>query len=411
MRVTTFFKKIIRLKGTIVESVHVRGGKGSKPLVQICVRSRRSKCRCGNCGKKAVRLHGVKRKMRRWRHLGIFGIPVELVSCVFRVLCVDCGVRTMAVPWARVGSIFTRVFEDEVAWFMRKTNQQATATYFGISWPTAGKIARRVVAEKLDGSLLEDLHFLGVDEITYGWPRKFLTIVVDHSRHRVVWAAPGQNSQTLAQFFEQLGPDRCAKIHAVSIDMDPAFEKAIAQYVSPDKITYDRFHVVQLPSRAVDQVRRQEVARSDPGEKPQLKSSRYALLKHPWNLKPAEKDKLSTVQEANKKIYRAYLLKETFQTIYDAPTARVASDRFSRCFAWARRSALDAFKSLALTIKNHLPGILRFFESHLTNSPVEGMNSKVRMISHRAFGFRSSAALIVMIQLCCSGIQLVQIGA
>jgi transposase len=409
MRVTTFFKKIIRLKGTIVESVQMPID--CKALIQVSVRTRQRKCRCCNCGKKAVRLHGVRGKVRKWRHLGIFGIPVELVARVYRVFCTNCGVRTMAVPWARVGSIFTRAFEDEVAWFMQKTNQQATATYFAISWPTAGKIARRVVAEKLDGSLLDDLRLLGIDEISYGRPRKFLTIVVDQVRHRVVWAAPGQNSQTLAQFFELVGPERCAKIEAVSIDMDPAFEKAIAQYVSPEKITYDRFHVIQLLSRAVDQVRRQQVSRSDPNEKRQLKSSRYALLKNPWNLKPAEKEKLSTVQKTNKQIYRAYLLKETFQTIYDAHSVRVASARFADWFAWARRSALDPFKTLALTMKNHLPGILRFFDSHLTNSPVEGMNSKVRMISHRAFGFRSAAALIAMIQLCCSGIQLVPIGA
>jgi hypothetical protein len=68
-------------------------------------------------------------------------------------------------PWARTGSLFTRVFEKEVAWFIQKTNQAATAAYFGISWPTAGKIAHRVVAEKLDGSLLENLRFLGIDEI------------------------------------------------------------------------------------------------------------------------------------------------------------------------------------------------------------------------------------------------------
>jgi transposase len=161
MRITTFFKKIIGLLSTIVESPSIEKDK----TTIINVRPRWRKLRCGKCGKKAIRPHGTKGKLRMWRHLGIWGNAVFLKCRIYRVLCSRCGVTTMAVPWARTGSLFTRAFEDEVAWFMQKTNQAATDAYFGISWPTAGKIARRVVAEKLDGSLLENLHFLGIDEI------------------------------------------------------------------------------------------------------------------------------------------------------------------------------------------------------------------------------------------------------
>jgi len=406
MRMTTFFKKIIGLLQTIVEWAAISEGH----ITIIDVRPRWRRPRCSKCGKKAKRLHGRKGKLRTWRHLGIWGKPVWLRCRVYRVLCSRCGVATMAVPWARVGSIFTRAFEDEVAWFLQKTNQAATAAYFGISWPTAGKIARRVVAEKLDGSLLENLRFLGIDEISYGRPRKFLTVVLDHQRRRVVWAAEGQSSKTLTQFFHLLGPQRCATIQAVSMDMDLAFEVPTRKFAPNAEIVYDRFHIVQLLSKAVDEVRRCEVKKAPAEEKKQLKSSRYALLKNPWRLVPAEEDKLSTVQKTNKRIYRAYLLKEMFQTVFDASCLEDASAIFNRWFGWARRSALEPFAKLALTLKSHLPGILRFIDQRITNSPVEGMNSKIRMISHRAFGFRSGAALIAMIQLCCSGITLTPIG-
>jgi transposase len=316
----------------------------------------------------------------------------------------------MAVPWARTGSIFTRAFEDEVAWFMQKTNQAATAAYFGISWPTAGKIARRVVAEKLDGQLLENLRFLGIDEISYGRPRKFLTVVIDHERHRVVWIGEGQSAKTLAKFFELLGPARCSAIEAISIDMDLAFEAAIASYIPNDKVVYDRFHIVQMLSRAVDEVRRSEVQNANHADAKQLKSSRYALLKNPWNLTKYEQDKLSTVQKTNRKIYRAYLLKETFQTIFDADSKENASEIFWDWYQWARHSALKPFQKLAIALKYRLDGILRFIDRKITNSPVEGMNSKIRMISHRAFGFRSAASLIAMIMLNCCGIAISPVG-
>jgi transposase len=406
MRITTFFKKIIGLLGTIVESASVEG---NRPTI-IKVRPRWRKLRCGKCGKKAIRRHGNKGKLRTWRHLGIWGNPVFLQCRIYRVLCSRCGVTTMAVPWARTGSLFTRTFEDEVAWFMQKTNQAATAAYFGISWPTAGKIARRVVAEKLDGQLLENLRFLGIDEISYGRPRKFLTVVIDHQRHRVVWVGEGQSAKTLAKFFELLGPQRCAAIEAVSIDMDLAFEIAIKDSLPNAEVVYDRFHIVQMLSRAVDEVRRSEVLNADLSDRKQLKSSRYVLLKNPWNLTKREQDKLSTVQKTNKRIYRAYLLKETFQTIFDADSAQKASTIFQDWFQWARRSALEPFQKLAISFKYRLDGILRFIDRKITNSPVEGMNSKIRMISHRAFGFRSPHSLIAMIMLNCSGITLTPIG-
>jgi len=406
MRITTFFKKIIGLLSTIVESVSY----DSNHQTIIDVRPRWSKSRCGKCKRKADRLHGTKGKLRTWRHLGIWRTPVFLRCRIYRVLCRRCGVTTMAVPWARTGSIFTRAFEDEVAWFMQKTNQAATAAYFGISWPTAGKIARRVVAEKLDGQLLENLRFLGIDEISYGRPRKFLTVVVDHQRHRVVWVGEGQSAKTLAKFFELLGPDRCSAIEAISIDMDLAFESAIQTYIPNDKIVYDRFHIVQMLSRAVDEVRRSEVQKADPQHRKELKSSRYALLKNPWRLVPAEEKKLSTVQKTNKRLYRAYLLKETFQTIFDADSAEKAFTIFQDWFQWARRSTLEPFQKLAVTFKNRLDGILRFIDQKITNSPVEGMNSKIRMISHRAFGFRSAASLIAMIMLNCCGINISPFG-
>ncbi len=415
MRIATFFKKILHLMSTIVESAGIgtvsdeENGFKKEGLI-IRVRPRWRLLRCGKCGRPAKARHGKKGKIRYWRHLSALGFPVWLKCRVHRVVCTRCGVHTMAVPWARVGSTFTRVFEDEVAWFMQKTNQTATAEYFGISWPTAGKIARRVVAEKCDDSLLEDLQLIGVDEISYGRPRKFLTVVVDHKRHKVVWGAEGQSAETLGSFFEMLGPERRAKIEVVSMDMSAAFENAVGEHVPQAEIIYDRFHVVALASKAVDDVRREQVRNAPVAKKKELKSTRWALLKNPWNLTPSEKHKLATVQNTNARIYRAYLLKETLQTLFDAATVSRAEDIFVQWFGWARRSKLEPFRRLALTLKTHLSGILRFIEKRITNSPVEGYNSKIRMISHRAFGFHSAAALIAMIKLNCSGIQLDPVG-
>lgn len=409
MRLTTFLKKILGIANTVVETVDLEEPpERARPVIRV--RARRRKPRCGACGRKARRLHGTKGKERSWRHLGLLGCELRLSCTIHRILCPKCGVRTMEVPWARTASLFTRQFEDQVAWFLQKTDQTATAQYFGISWRTAGRIARRVVEEKLDKSLLDSLRFIGVDEISYGRPRKFLTVVVDHERGRIVWAADGQSSSTLKSFFTELGTDRTSCIEVVSMDMDVAFEKAVREMAPRAEIVYDRFHVVQLLSKAVDEVRRALVRLAPPDKKPDLKSTRWPLLKNPWNLTPREELKLASIQQTNQPLYRAYLLKESFQDIFTAPTPEAADFKFDQWFGWARRSALDPFKKLALTLKSHWEGISRFIKHKITNGAVEGYNSKIRMISHRAFGFHSADALIAMIHLNCSGIHLTPIG-
>lgn len=408
MRLTTFLKKILNLASPVT-SVTMETDRENRPVVVVEVKNRRRRSRCGNCHRKCGRRHGAG-KIRRWRHLGMFGVRVELQAEVFRVVCEQCGVRTTEVPWSRTGSVFTRQFEDEVAWFLQHADQTATAAYFGISWITVGKIARRVVAEKLDGSLLSDLRWIGVDEISYGRPRKFLTVVVDHQRERVVWAANGKSSETLKQFFDQLGAERAAKIEAVTMDMSAAYVKGVTECIPLAEIVFDRFHVVRLLLDAVDEVRREQMRSLEADHRKVVKKSRYSLLKNPWNLTRKEQQKLNNIQRNNQPLYRAYLIKEAFQLIYDSITVDEADQKFAEWYGWARRSRLAPFVRLAETLRGYWQGIRRFIELRITNARAEGTNSKIRMISHRAFGFHSAKALIAMIMLLCSGIVLSPLG-
>lgn len=316
----------------------------------------------------------------------------------------------MDIPWARVGSVFTRAFEDEVTWFVQHTDRTTTAEYFGISWVTVGGIAARVAAEKLDRSLLKDLRLIGVDEICYGRPQKYLTVVVNHETGRVVWSGVGQSSATLGQFFRDLGAVGRSAIKAVTMDMDVAFEKAVRDHLPTAEIVYDRFHVVQLVTQAVDEVRRSEMRASDPEDRPLLKGYRWPTLKNPWNLSRRERQKLSELPRNNMRLYRAYLLKEALQEALAAETPEEADRIFTEWYGWARRSKLEPFRRVAQSLKQRWQGIRRFIQLRLTNAIVEGFNSKIRMLSHRAFGFHSADALIAMIRLCCAGIHIQPLG-
>ena len=232
-------------------------------------------------------------------------------------------------------------------------------------------------------------------------------LVVDHIGGRIVWARPGKNADTLKAFFAALGPERGKKLEAVTIDMSAAYIKAVTEASPQAQIIFDRFHVQRLVHDAVDQVRRDQVrAAETPEEKATVKHSRWALQKNPWNLTAVEEGKLVDLQRRNRPLFRAYLLKESLIAILDRAQVNVAERKLDEWLRWARRCRLAPFVRLAGTIDKYRVGILAYVASGLNNGRVEGLNSKARTITRRAFGLHSAHALIALLMLCCSGIEL-----
>lgn len=400
MRVTTLLNRMIALTGLWVKAVFWEAG-GLILKVQ-------PRCRlltCSGCGK---RVHGrFDQKVRRWRHLGVWGTRVWLEGPIRRLRCPRCEtVRTEAVPWARSGSPFTRAFEDTVAVLAQKLNHTEVAKLTGVSWVTVGSIAERIVAEKLDPTRLDGLRRIGVDEISYRKHHRYLTVVVDHDWGRVVWVGVGKSSETLGEFFKELGPERSALLELVSLDMSQAYISAVDEAAPQAVLVFDHFHVARLANDAVDKIRREEVAKLEPADRPSVKGSRWALLKRPERLKAVEVVKLSWIKRANRRIYRGYLLKESFLNALESPTSEEGAEELRAWLSWAIRSRLEPIVKLAGTVRRHLDGILAIMDSQLTNARLEGMNNKIRLLSHRAYGFHSPAPLIATIYLCCSGIAL-----
>jgi len=362
--------------------------------------------RCCDCGCKVHSVHDERQ--RRWRHLDLGGIKVQLRYVMRRVRCPDCGVRVEAVPWAEAGSRFTFAAERYIAYLAQRTDRTTVTGLMRVAWRTVGDIIRRVVRrrDERDGDRLDGLRRIGIDELSYRRHHQYVTIVVDHDRAEVVWAAEGKNAETLGRFFEALGPERCALLEAVTIDMSGAYIKAVTEASPQAKLIFDRFHVQRLAHDALDEVRREEVREASPEDKAALKKTRWPLHKNPWNLHDFELEKVTMVQRTNHRLYRAYLLKETLLAVLDRRQVNVASAKLDEWLAWAQRSQLPPFVKLGRTIKKYREGILAYVQTGLNNGRVEGLNGKARTITRRAYGFHSALSLIAMLFLCCGGIHL-----
>jgi len=400
VRINSLLRQLLGLKDTRVTQVAF----GADCLI-VDVKPTWRLPRCSECGRRCSgydRDHG-----RRWRHLDLAGMKFVLRYDIRRADCRRCGVRVEKVPWAEPGSWFTRPFEDDVGYRAQRSDKTAVSTLMRIAWTTVGDIIQRVVARHGRTDLLDDLTHIGVDELSYRRHHEYITVVVDHVEACVVWAHPGKNAATLKAFFDELGPDRCAKLEAVTVDMSAAYIKAVTEASPQAQIIFDRFHVQRLAHDALDQVRRDEVRDAvTEDERSGLKHTRWALQKNPWNLTRVEHDKLSTLPRTNRRLFRAYLLKEALAAVLDRRQVHVAAQKLDEWISWALRSRLEPFRRVARTVREHAAGILAYVRSRLSNARTEGLNGKIRTLTRRAFGFHSAYSLIALIHLCCSGIAL-----
>ena len=403
MRVSTAFNRMLGLAGAWVRDVEF----GEQAMI-VTVALRRKQPLCSGCG--AGGLPIKDHRVKRWRHLDQGGLRCQVECRLRRLYCPGCGDRPEHVEWARGGARYTRDFDDLVAWLAQQMNQTQITRLMRIGWRTVGNIVARVVAEKLPAGRLDGLGLIGVAEVSYGADHKFLTCVANHESGGIVWATEGRNSASLQAFFDGLSDEQKASIRAVSIDMSAGYEKAIrAPEGLPDaQVCFDPFHVVKLGGEAVDKVRREQYnqhGRSGTEAGKWIKGARYSLLKDTAKQTPKQLLKLAEVVTTNKPLYRAFLLYGELRYIYRLPYHE-AVERLEAWLAWASRSRLKPFVKLARTIRKHKAGVLAAIELGLSNGRLEALNSKVRLISHRAYGFHSANALIAMIYLCCSGVQI-----
>lgn len=400
MRVSTAFNKMLAIPGAGVKAVSFAP---EGIVVGLHRRTKRLRCPCGFATTSVY-----DRSTRRWRHLDLCASKLFLQAEVRRLWCPRCQkVRTERIPWAREGARFSRDLEDVVAWCAQRMDKTTVARLLGVSWSTVARIVVRVVSEHVDACRLEGLFRIGVDEVSWRKGHRYVTVVADHdARGAVVWAGEGRSSDTLERFYRELGPERTARLEAVSLDMGGAYAKATADTAPNARQCIDPFHVVALANEALSATRRQawNTARRSGTDARWVKHTRWALVKDPGTLSTDQRLVLEELRRGRSVLWRAWRLKEELRDVYRLRELGAAHQFLDRWLARACRSRIPSFVKLSRTIRAHRDGILAAVELGLSNSKLEGLNSKIRLINHRGYGHHSAAAVIAMIYLCCGGI-------
>jgi transposase len=293
----------------------------------------------------------------------------------------------------------------------QRMDKTGVARLLRCSWEAVDRIVTRVVADHIDDTRLDGLRRIGVDEISYRRGRRFLTVVADHDTGRVVWIGKQRTKEAFEEFFAALGPHRAAQLEAVSMDASSVYLPVAREQVPQATICLDPFHIVKWCGEALD-----AVFRSHPPDLPAVtgwrpsrrhwKRARYALRVAAEKLEPDLRSFVNALRRARYRLFRAWELKEQLRDLYRVIDPADAVDYLKRWITSALRSRINVYRTLARRIRKHFDAIIAAVHLGLSNSRLEGINAKIRLIQNRGYGYRNLDALTAMIFLCLGKIEI-----
>ncbi len=317
---------------------------------------------------------------QRWRHMNFWQHQTVLEARVPRVKCPEHGVHQIQVPWARAGSGFTLMMEACLLVLAMEMPVSKVAELFGEHDTRLWRVIRHYVNEAHARADWSKVRNVQVDETSARRGHKYVTTFVDADTGALLFMELGKDAQAIAKFAQALrehGGDP-AQIQVIAMDMSKAFRKGAREYFPRARVVFDRFHIMQLAGKALDDVRRQVFAFGF-----QVKGSLWALRGNEWNRTTRQQELRQTIATLFPKIGRALLLRQALQEVLDG-TDLTGLQWWCK---WADRCQLKPFRELSRTLKEHKDGILAFIETRITNGCIEAVNGLIQIAKRLARGF------------------------
>lgn len=338
---------------------------------------------------------------RRFDFVPLWGIPVCLVYVMRRVECQSCGIRVEVVPWADGKNHLTKTYAWFLASWAKRMSWSDVAAAFRTSWENVFRSVEMAVAWGRQHTSLDGIESIGIDELHWSRSQHYLTLVyqIDAGTKRLLWIGRNRKLKTLLIFFRWFGSKRTKALRFVCSDMWKPYLRVIAKKAGHAIHVLDRFHIASHLSKAIDEIRAKE-ARSlrARGWRPFLTHTRWLLLKRPENLTPKQEVGLGALLlHHNLRSVRAYLHKEDLQRFWTYVSPYWAGVFLDRWCTRVLRSRLEPMMRVARMLRTHRELILNWFRARgqLSCGAVEGLNGKARVVTKRAYGFRTYRAVEV----------------
>jgi transposase len=345
---------------------------------------------------------------RQWRHLDTCQYRTILHAEPPRSQCPEHGVRVVKLSWAEASSRFTALFEGLAIEWLKHASQKAVGEQLRLSWDEIHGIMERAVERGLARRQAEEIPYLGVDEKAFRKGHKYLTLVNDLTRSRVLYVAEDREQSSLDGFWPTITAEQQASIEAVALDMWDPYVASVRGHLpkAEEKMVFDKFHIAKHLGEAVDRVRRREhkVLKAEGDER--LKGTKYDWLRNPASMEGEQKREFAELRKSELKTARAWALKETAMDLYDYVYEKPARRHFHWWYNWAVRSRLQPMKEVAAMLKRRFENIITYLRHRITNAASESLNAKIQWIKYTARGFRNKQNFINAIYFHCGSLDL-----
>jgi transposase len=392
MRIHSILRQVHPVPGFVYRNIELHGS-AHRAALHVHVQPRRgSRPVCSGCGKKR---RGYDRLTeRRFDFVPLWAIPVVFLYAMRRVDCPRCGVLVEMVPWGTGKSPLTHAYSWFLASWARSLSWKETALRFRTTWDTVFRAVEHAVLWGLEHRNLEGIRSIGVDELSWKKGQKYLTMVyqIDHGCRRLLHISKDRTAQSFHSFFDMLGEQRTRSIQFVASDMWKAFFKVVRARCTDAVHVLDRFHVMQLMSKAIDLTRREEVKKlRAKGKQAVLTKTRWILLKNPDKFTVKQRGRLRELLKCNLRSVKAYLLKQQFQQFWTYKAVWAGNRFLDEWTRMALRSRIEPIQKFARTLRAHEPELLNWFRARnqFAAGATEGFNNKARITTRMAYGFRT----------------------
>jgi len=364
--------------------------------LDLWVRRKRGnqKLECSGCGRKYTDTYDNSE--RAVRDLPWSGFRAMVHIEVYRVKCQECGVRIEKVPLLPSKAPFSSRFEDAVGQACESASARQVARRMGLAESTVRAIDLRYLERWEAKRRQPPLRQMGVDEIYRGKKGKFLTVVCNLETGEPLWFGKERKKETLDEYFRtQLVSRQRKRIEAACVDMWDPFRSSIEQWAPQCKIVYDKFHILQHANDAIDEVRKAEFFRQGPKKRGLIKGKKWLLQSRWKNLTSEHRGELNRLFELNRRVFKAYLLKESLERLWDYRYPGAMINYLQKWMDQLKWQRLAPFEKLAATLLKHLDGIANYCRTKVRFGVVEALNGNIRMLINRGRGYQNVRYLLL----------------
>ena len=352
---------------------------------------------CGGCGRRTGRVRSARD--RTWDDLPWAAHAVTVVYTQRRVVCRHCGIRTERIEFADAKARVTRRFRQLIGLDCQSMPTSHAAVRHGVSWGKARR-AERAFLDTWDRSRPRRRpHHVGLDEIQRGKGQQFWTVLSDIVHGEVIGLRQDRSEATAKTLLERdLDAAQRGRVEAVCTDMHRPYLNAVQAVLPQADVVFDKFHVLQHASAALDELRRQEFFRAGAVMRAHGRGKRWLLLRRWKTVHGSKRRELEELFAVNRRLFKAYVLREELDRLWTYKTPRGLADFVVGWLKALRWQRLPEMERLGEFLVRHLDGIAAYCFHPVRFGVVESLNTTIKGVLRRARGMRDETMLLLKLK-------------